>query len=675
MKDNASDKKDLRRGPVSSRPPSSRGGGASRTPPSSRAPISLRTPGIAVVTYDDDDEDLPPSILHNLPVFSPPGAIQFVCTDCWRTFTDGSRLTCECERPRPAQGWSAMPYLFRNRYLFVELIGRGGMGAVFRAYDQAAGNDSPWVALKVVQQSNPETAATLKEMFRKEVAAAQMLGQHKSSFIQVLGHDGVDPAYLVLEHVPWQTVEQLRHSLPSAVEWLPPIQVARIGIAILRGVAKMHFHRIVHRDLTPSNVFVQRSAEGDAYDVKITDLGIWALDQVTSDSESLTMVGRKPSIDGTPNYMSPEQSKGEGVGAQSDLHTVGSLLWELATGEVPYPARTDVTPSEAVEHRFHTLKQVPKRPPGMPEGLYKVLVKALAFDPSKRWPSAMEMRRSLEAFVTQYSRERQRELESSWESIDKMSAQVSGLREKLLPMRGLLERLMSVGAMLREVRDHKEEAEPDAVRGIEETARKQLEEIRGELSALSSWLEFVAEQSSRISLPSPPGKANESGGAAKKGDDRAVSAKSARRAPAPGRSSLLAASAEPSVLGQRPWLFAALGALLILFLLLGYLIGRPTGSQAASASTTNAKAAPAAPGNTAVSPEPTSSPPEPTNDTEAQPAPSITSAAVAAPADVPLPSASETPKKKKKAKAAPAPAEAPTDDGTGRPLSPQNPYE
>jgi serine/threonine protein kinase len=292
------------------------------------------------------------------------GTLLFVCNDCWRTFTDGSLSACSCERPRPAGGWAAMPYLFRGRYLFVELLGRGGMGAVFRAYDQAA-HDSPWVAVKVVQQSRPEIADLLKEMFQKEVAAAQMLAQHRQFFVQVIGHDGVDPAYLVLEHVPWQTLEEMLTSLPGDNEWLPPVQVARIGIAVLRGVAKMHFHRIVHRDLTPANIFIQRAAEGEGYDVKITDLGIWAFDQVQGDSESLTLGGRRPTIEGTPAYMSPEQSIGEPVGAASDLHTIGSLLWELATGVVPFPAsHAEVPPHELVEQRVALLKQPPTHPAG-----------------------------------------------------------------------------------------------------------------------------------------------------------------------------------------------------------------------------------------------------------------------------------------------------------------------
>src|SRR5262245_13260032 len=241
--------------------------------------------------------------------------LQFVCVACWHTFVDGSLTACICDRARPEKGWAAMPYLFRGRYLFVDLLGRGGMGAVFRAYDQAGG-DNPWVAVKVVSQEDLGRALLRKEMFQKEAAAAQMLAQHKQFFVSVLGHDGVDPAYLALEHVPWQTLAGLRDSHPRGARGLPPSQVARIGIALLRGVARMHFHRIVHQDLTPANIFVHHRADGEGNEVKITDLGIWTHDQVQWDSEALTLVA-KPGISGTPNYMSPEQSMGHAVGASS----------------------------------------------------------------------------------------------------------------------------------------------------------------------------------------------------------------------------------------------------------------------------------------------------------------------------------------------------------------------
>jgi serine/threonine protein kinase len=550
----------------------------------------------------------------------------FICNDCWRTFSDGSLAACSCEKPRPPSGWAAMPYLFRGRYLFVELLGRGGMGAVFRAYDQAA-HESPWVAVKVVQQAKPELAAMLKEMFQKEVAAAQMLAQHKQFFVQVLGHDGVDPAYLVLEHVPWQTLEEMFTSLPGSAEWLPPLQVARIGIAILRGVSKMHFHRIVHRDLTPSNIFIHRTADGEGYDVKITDLGIWAFDQVQGDSESLTLVGRRPTIEGTPAYMSPEQSTGDSVGATSDIHTIGSLLWELSTGVVPFPTAGHLPAHELVERRVESLRKVPKRPQGMPDDLYRVLAKALEFDRSDRWPSAVEMRKALETFVTQYHQQRQRDMDASFKHIERMSEQVSSLKEKLLPMRGLLERLGNLAVVLREVRDHREECEPEALRGIAESTGNQLDEIKGELTALASWLEFVAGQTQRTAI-----------------------ARAARHEDASPASAPLHIEHEPW-LEKSPWVSVAIAAAFGLVLAIGYALGRPS---------THPPSSPAnEPAPIATSPSPPSPPPP----QQQLPAPNPTAIAPApSPAVVtPAPAPSDTAKTeapKPSALAAPPPTKA-----------------
>lgn len=426
----------------------------------------------------------------------------FVCDECWWTFSDGSQAACACERPRPAEGWPAMPYLFRGRYLFVELLGRGGMGAVFRAYDQAS-KDRPWVAVKVIRKGTAELQSTLTEMFRREVAAAQMLAQHKQFFVDVLGFDDVKPSYLALEYVPWQTLEELVASLPVIERRLPSVQVARIGVAMLRGLAKMHFHRIVHRDLKPANIFVRYVPEREGYDVKITDLGLWAFDQVQGESDSLSLVGR-PGTGGTPLYMSPEQSTGEAVSAASDVHSVGSVLWQLATGEVPFPAPKDGSLHEIIEQRAKTLQQPIERPAYMPERLFRALAKSLAFHRENRWTSANEMRKALEAFVEQYQLERMRDLDGALERIDDLLARVTSLRVKMTPMREVLERLALLGAVLREAREQRGEAEPAVLRTIAKNTENQLEEITRELGALAEWLRVLGHKKGTSLLPPPP---------------------------------------------------------------------------------------------------------------------------------------------------------------------------
>ncbi|MRG95633.1 protein kinase domain-containing protein [Polyangium spumosum] len=477
--------------------------GAAASPPPSRpaATSTLRGRHIAPRPASSPffrNEALPGAHLYDGPppsVTATPAAaapLLFVCDECWRTFTDGSQLSCACERPRPDEGWAAMPYVLRGRFLFVELLGRGGMGAVFRAYDQAS-KDRPWVAVKVIQKGAPELEVSLKEMFRREVAAAQMLAQHKQFFVDVLGFDDVAPAHLALEYVPWQTLADLVASLPAIERRLPPAQVARIGIAVLRGVAKMHFHRIVHRDLTPANIFVRYVPEREGYDVKITDLGLWAFDQVQGESDSLSLVAM-PGTAGTAAYMSPEQSTGEKVGAASDLHAIGSVLWELATGSVPYPATPDGRVHEIIERRAKTLRERPSRPSYMPEGLYHVLVKALSFEAESRFSAANDMRKALEAFVASYQQERLRDLEDALGRIDGLARKVTSLRDKMTPMREVLERLSLLGAILREAQEQRGEAEPAVLRTIADNTETQLDQITRELGALAEWLRVLGEK-------------------------------------------------------------------------------------------------------------------------------------------------------------------------------------
>ncbi len=465
------------------------------TPRPTTAALLRSESGNSVTGYD-----APPPSGNTGPQLATP--LLFVCDECWWTFADGSQLVCACERPRPAEGWAAMPYLFRGRYLFVELLGRGGMGAVFRAYDQAS-KDRPWVAVKVIRKGTQELESTLTEMFRREVAAAQMLAQHKLFFVDVLGFDDVKPSYLALEYVPWQTLEELLASLPPIERRLPSVQVARIGVAILRGLAKMHFHRIVHRDLKPANIFVRYVPEREGYDVKITDLGLWAFDQVQGESDSLSLVGR-PGTGGTPLYMSPEQSTGEPVSAASDVHSVGSVLWQLATGEVPYPAPKDGSLHEIIESRAKTLRNTMERPAYMPERLYRTLSKALAFEREKRWTSANEMRKALEGFVEQYQAERMRDLEGALERIEDLLDRVTSLRVKMTPMREVLERLAVLGAVLREASDQRGQAEPKVLRTIAKNTEVQLEEITRELGALAEWLRVLGHKKGTSLLPPPP---------------------------------------------------------------------------------------------------------------------------------------------------------------------------
>jgi len=202
--------------------------------------------------------------------------------------------------------------------------------------------------------------------------------------------------------------------------------------------------------------------------------------------------------------MSPEQSTGEAVSAASDVHSVGSVLWQLATGEVPFPAPKEGSLHEIIETRAKTLRQVIERPGYMPERLYRALCKSLAFERENRWTSANEMRKALEGFVEQYQNERMRDLDGALERIDDLLARVTSLRVKMTPMREVLERLALLGAVLREAREQRGEAEPAVLRTIAKNTEVQLEEITRELGALAEWLRVLGHKKGTSLLPPPP---------------------------------------------------------------------------------------------------------------------------------------------------------------------------
>jgi serine/threonine-protein kinase len=280
------------------------------------------------------------------------------------------------------------------------------MGTVFTAYDEhhEAEEQRP-VAVKVLSSAAPASVREAwKAMFEREAAAAAMLAA-SPFFMKVTSYDvGVDPAYLVMEHIDWPTLRQWLQ-LRAPEEGTPPEAAARIGIAILRGVETMHYHRIIHRDIKPENIFVRRNAQGDSYDVKICDLGVWTAESLGRAPVS----GSRPRLIscskldtarvGTFSYMSPEQMECRPVGVRSDLHTIGSILWEVATGYAPYPMGAEGDRSERIRDRSQRLELLPERPASMPPVLYYILSKALEPDARDRFSSATEMKEALKAWL------------------------------------------------------------------------------------------------------------------------------------------------------------------------------------------------------------------------------------------------------------------------------------
>jgi len=257
--------------------------------------------------------------------------------------------------------------VFDGRYRIERKLGAGGMADVYLAEDQELGRR---VAIKILNDRHAADDSFI-ERFRREAKNAAGLSHPNIVSIYDRG-EAEGTYYIAMEYLDGRSLKELIVGRGPA-----PIKTA-IDYArqILAAVGFAHKHGIVHRDIKPHNVLV--NSEGR---LKVTDFGI-----ARSGASQMTEVG---SIIGTAQYLSPEQARGAPVDQTSDLYSVGVVLFEMLTGQVPF---TGDTPLEiAMKH----LSEVPKPPselrPEVPHDLDSVVLRALAKDPGERYQSAEEM--------------------------------------------------------------------------------------------------------------------------------------------------------------------------------------------------------------------------------------------------------------------------------------------
>jgi serine/threonine-protein kinase len=270
--------------------------------------------------------------------------------------------------------------LLGGRYRLEAQIGRGGMSTVYRAFDVVL--ERP-VAIKLMHR---ETAADSDQLerFRREARSVAQLSHPQIVTVIDAGEEsspeGGHPGspYIVLEYIDGETLKDLiRREGPLEIT-----QAIAYAIEIARALGAAHERQIVHRDVKPQNVLI--GAEGGA---KITDFGIAR----TLTEEGLTMDGR---VLGTTDYVSPEQALGQPVTGQSDLYSLGIVLYEMLTGQVPF--RGDSPVAVAMKHVREDIPDVQALRPELSAATAAVLDRAVAKDCSRRHPSAASMAGDLE---------------------------------------------------------------------------------------------------------------------------------------------------------------------------------------------------------------------------------------------------------------------------------------
>jgi len=275
---------------------------------------------------------------------------------------------------------AALGTLIGGRYRLDAQIGRGGMSTVYRAFDIVL--ERP-VAIKLMHREIAADQDQLERFRREARSVAQLSHPHVVTVIDAgeelaSEEDDVGTPYIVFEYVEGETLKDvIRREGPLEIS-----QAIAYAIEIARALAEAHEHHIVHRDVKPHNVLI-----GDEGDAKITDFGIAR----TLTEEGLTMAGR---VLGTTDYVSPEQALGQPVTGQSDLYSLGVVLYEMLTGEVPFKGPSPV--AVAMKHVREDLPDVQLRRPDLSASTAAIVDRATAKDLALRYPDAMSMIADLE---------------------------------------------------------------------------------------------------------------------------------------------------------------------------------------------------------------------------------------------------------------------------------------
>jgi eukaryotic-like serine/threonine-protein kinase len=272
--------------------------------------------------------------------------------------------------------------LLGGRYRLDARIGRGGMSTVYLAFDTVL--ERP-VAIKLMHREIASDSDQLERFRREARSVAQLSHPHIVTVIDAGeesspdGHQARGGApYIVLEYVEGETLKDLiRREGPLDI-----LQALAYAIEIARALGAAHERLIVHRDVKPQNVLI--GVEGSA---KITDFGIAR----TLSEEGLTMTGR---VLGTTDYVSPEQALGQPVTGQSDLYSLGVVLYEMLTGEVPF--RGDSPVAVAMRHVREEIPDVQLLRPDLAAATASVVDRAVAKDLAHRYPDAASMISDLE---------------------------------------------------------------------------------------------------------------------------------------------------------------------------------------------------------------------------------------------------------------------------------------
>ena len=299
--------------------------------------------------------------------------------------------------------WAARQQLFRarrlGRYRLQALIGRGGMGEVWLAWDQGLRRN---VALKLLRPVGAPDPESLRRFQREAQMASQMRIPHSVQIYDFgVSDDGIH--YIAMEYLSGTDLE----TLVMRYGPLPPGRAIHFARQVCKSLEEAHGAGIIHRDVKPSNLFVSRVG-GDPDFLKLLDFGVARLRHSAAADARLTKTGI---LCGTPAYLAPEIWDGAEADERSDIYAVGVTLYFLLSGRVPFEGET-VAGIMLAQLAQDALPPSVQRGEPLPLGLDAVVLRAMAKRPLDRFQSAVELRRALDAIPAFWSTA---EAESFWD--------------------------------------------------------------------------------------------------------------------------------------------------------------------------------------------------------------------------------------------------------------------
>lgn len=267
-------------------------------------------------------------------------------------------------------------YEIGHRYRIIRSLGEGGMANVYLAHDMVLDRD---VSVKLLRLDLRDDPSTKRRFHREAMAATQLNDPHIVGIYDVDEDHGLQ--YMVMQYVKGTDLKAyIKKHYP-----IPLPQVIDIMEQVLSAVATAHAHGIIHRDLKPQNILIDENKN-----VKITDFGI----AVAVSQDSLTQTN---TLMGSVHYLSPEQARGSIATKQSDIYSLGIILFELLTGKVPFEGETAV--SIALKHFREEIPSVREQNKEIPQALENVIIKATAKEPAERYSSVNEMAADLKTVL------------------------------------------------------------------------------------------------------------------------------------------------------------------------------------------------------------------------------------------------------------------------------------